>query len=215
MVGWVAVDSLETSGTIGAVASSRIVPPTVTSSHINLIIYHRSSGNVCSDRHEPVVGVAVGVPVAASKEPESSSVRPARRGQRMRTDYDTLVDDIAARADIGNLASAERAAIEVLLTFGERVSADDANALGVVLPGALGDAVTERADPHENLGAEAFVSRIAEREGIGVDEADALRHAMAVMATIAAHGGHDELRRARDSLPNEYDPLFETADIAP
>ena len=132
----------------------------------------------------------------------------------MRTDYDTLVDDIAARGDIGNLASAERAAIETLLTFGERISASEADALGVVLPGALGDAVTERADPHEEVSVEAFVSRIADREGIGVDEADALRHVRAVMATIAAHGGHDELRRARDGLPEEYGPLFETAEIA-
>jgi uncharacterized protein (DUF2267 family) len=132
----------------------------------------------------------------------------------MRTDYDTLVDDIAARADIGNLASAERAAIEVLLTFGELVSADDAAALGVVLPGALGDAVTERADPRPDLAAEGFVSLVAEREGIGVDAADALRHVRAVMATVAAHGGHDELQRARESLPEEYGPLFETAEIA-
>jgi hypothetical protein len=35
------------------------------------------------------------------------------------------------------------------------------------------------------------------------------------MATVAAHGGHDELRQARESLPEGYDPLFETADIAP
>lgn len=132
----------------------------------------------------------------------------------MRTDYDTLVDDIAARADIGNLASAERAAIEVLLTFGERVPATDAAALGVVLPGALGDAVTERANPGEDLSVEEFVTRIASREGIGVDEADAVRHVRAVMATVAAHGGHDELRRARESLPEEYDPLFDTAEIA-
>jgi len=132
----------------------------------------------------------------------------------MRTDYDTLVDDIAARAGIGNLASAERAAIETLVTLGECVSADEAAALGVCLPGALGDAVTERPDPRDRLTAEAFVELVAEREGIGVDAADALRHVRAVVASVAAHGGHDELRRARRGLPEGFAPLFETAEFA-
>ena len=132
----------------------------------------------------------------------------------MRADYDTLVDDIASRADIGNMASAERAAIETLVTFGEYISAGDADALGVVLPGALGDAVTEsRADSPESRTVSAFVSLVAEREGIGVDETQALRHTRAVMATVAAHGGHDELRQARSRLPEEFARLFETVDV--
>lgn len=132
----------------------------------------------------------------------------------MRTDYDTLVDDIASRADIDNLASAERAAIETLLTFGEFISADDAHALGVVLPGALGDAVTERAQPRDDPTPDDFVLLVADREGIGVDENDAVHHIRAVMATIAAHGGRDELERARAQFSEEFAPLFETAELS-
>jgi uncharacterized protein (DUF2267 family) len=132
----------------------------------------------------------------------------------MRTDYDTLVDDIAARADIDNLASAERAAIETLLTFGELLPADDAHALGVVLPGALGDAVTERAQPRDDPTPDRFVTLVAEREGIGVDESDAVHHIRAVMATVAAHGGRDELSRARSQFSDAFDPLFETAELS-
>jgi uncharacterized protein (DUF2267 family) len=132
----------------------------------------------------------------------------------MRTDYDTLVDDIASRADIDNLASAERAAIETLLTFGEFISADDAHALGVVLPGALGDAVTERTRPRDDPTPDDFVLLVADREGIGVDENDAVHHIRAVMATIAAHGGRDELQRARSQFCEEFAPLFETAELS-
>jgi uncharacterized protein (DUF2267 family) len=133
----------------------------------------------------------------------------------MRTDYDTLVDDIATRADIGNLASAERAAIETLLAFGRFIPAGQADALGVVLPGALGDAVTEsRTDTPERQSVEWFVSAVADGQGFGVDDAQAIRHIRAVMATIAAHGGHDELRQTREHLPEEFAPLFEGIGVA-
>jgi len=132
----------------------------------------------------------------------------------MRTDYDTLVDDIAARAEIGNLATAERAAIEALLTLGEFIPANEADALGVVLPGALGDAVTEREESPEELSAEEFVELVAERQGFGVEPTDALAHVRAVVATVANYGGHDEIRQARDQLPEDFAPLFETAELA-
>lgn len=133
----------------------------------------------------------------------------------MRTDYDTLVDDISSRADIGNLANAERAAIETLLTFGEFIPRDAADALGVFLPGALGDAVTESSG--ETVDAESvedFVRLVAERQGFGTTPQDALRHCRAVMATIAAHGGDEELRQARSQLPEDFSALFESAELA-
>lgn len=133
----------------------------------------------------------------------------------MRTNYDTLVDDIASRADIGNLSTAERAAIDTLRTFGEYIPADEAAALGVVLPGALGDAVTQDQDVTPDVRTpEEFVSQVAERQGIGVDDVDALRHSRAVIAAVAVHGGADELQRARNHLPDDFAPLFETADVA-
>ncbi|WP_136716937.1 DUF2267 domain-containing protein [Halorientalis salina] len=131
----------------------------------------------------------------------------------MRTDYDTLVDDIATRAEIDNLAKAERAAIETLLTLGEYVPRSEADALGVFLPGALGDAVTERDESADEPSAEEFVELVAERQGFGVEPADALRHVRAVLATIVSHGGRDEIQRARDGLPDDFDPLFETAEL--
>jgi uncharacterized protein (DUF2267 family) len=132
----------------------------------------------------------------------------------MRTDYDTLVDDFGERAGIDNLANAERAAIETLPTFCAYIEPDQAAALWVLFPGALGAAVTERSDYPEDLSVEAFVALVADRQGFGVDDDDALRHCRAIMATIATHGGHDELRQARNQLPAEFARLFETVDIA-
>lgn len=131
----------------------------------------------------------------------------------MRTDYDTLIDDISTRAEIGNLANAERAAIETLLTFGEFLPSSQADSLGVVLPGALGDAVTERSESPDELTVEEFVELVADRQGFGVQPADALRHIRAVMATISRYGGQDELQKARAQLPDDFTPLFETADL--
>ena len=133
----------------------------------------------------------------------------------MRTNYDTLMDDFASRADIGNLANAERAAIETLLTFGEYISVSEADALGVVLPGALGDAVTEmRTESPDERTVDGFVSVVAERQGFGTTATEALRHTRAILAAIAAHGGHEELQRTRDQLPDEFEPLFEPAELA-
>ncbi len=133
----------------------------------------------------------------------------------MRTDYDTLMDDFASRANIGNLANAERAAIETLLTFGEYISVTEADALGVVLPGALGDAVTElRTESPDERTVEGFVSVVAERQGFGTSATEALRHSRAILAAIAAHGGHEELQRTRNQLPDEFERLFEPAELA-
>ncbi|SDF21918.1 DUF2267 domain-containing protein [Halorientalis regularis] len=132
----------------------------------------------------------------------------------MRTDYDAIMDDFGSRAGIDNMATAERAAIETLLTLGESIPTAEADALGVRLPGALGDAITEHRDTHEERTADEFVVLVADREGIGVSPEDAVIHTRATIATIAAHGGDDELRRVHDHLPESFDPLFETAELA-
>jgi uncharacterized protein (DUF2267 family) len=132
----------------------------------------------------------------------------------MRTDYDAIMDDFGSRAGIDNMATAERAAIETLLTLGESIQTADADALGVVLPGALGDAITDRRDTHEERTADEFVVVVADRQGIGVSPEDAVLHARSLVATVAAHGGDEELRRIRASLPESFDPLFETAELA-
>jgi len=143
------------------------------------------------------------------------TVPAEQRVIEMRTDYDTLVDDISDRGKSGNLANAERAAIETLLTFGEFLPRDEADTLGVFLPGALGDAVTEsREESPDEQTVDNFVTLVAERQGFGTKKQDALRHSRAVMATIAAHGGGDELRAARDQLPEEFSALFETTEPA-
>lgn len=131
----------------------------------------------------------------------------------MRTDYDAMMDDFATRAGIENMATAERAGIEVLLTLGESIPTAEADALGVFLPGALGDAITEHRDASEERTADEFVVLVADREGIGVSPEDAVIHTRAVLATIAAHGGDGELHRVREHLPESFLPLFETAEL--
>lgn len=130
-------------------------------------------------------------------------------------DRDELVQDVASKAQLDSREAAERAAIETLRTFGMHISAGEARDLAEILPDELGEAITSDADEEpEEFGPDQFTELVAEREGTDVDRDEAMRHARATMAAIAEHGGHNELREAREQLPDEFATIFETDELA-
>lgn len=129
-------------------------------------------------------------------------------------DHDAIVDGVATRADLDSRDAAERAAIETLRTLGEHVSTGESDDLATKLPGELGKAVRAHGDAAPpSYDPDAFAARVAEREGGDVSDDDAMAHARAVLAAVAAQGAGQELRDAREQLPDEYDALFETAEL--
>lgn len=128
-------------------------------------------------------------------------------------DRDAILDGIASRTDVDR-TEAERAAIATLTTLGEHVSKGEAQDVAHALPPELGDAATSRsAASPESFDVDEFVRRVVSREGGDVDEAEAVRHVRATFATLADRGARDELREAREQLPNEFASLFDTADV--
>lgn len=128
-------------------------------------------------------------------------------------DREDILDDVARRAGIDSREGTERVVIATLTTLGEHVSAADAQQIARRLPPEISDAATSRssADPESPSAAE-FVRRVASREGGDVDETTAARHVRATMATLAEAGVGDELRDAREHLPEEFGTLFDADD---
>jgi uncharacterized protein (DUF2267 family) len=130
-------------------------------------------------------------------------------------DRDDILDATARRAGLDSQAAAERAVIATMTTLGEHVSKGESQQIAAQLPPELSDAMTSRStDSPEEFEVDEFVQRVASREG-GISEGDAAAHTRAVMATLADAGVRNELQDAREQLPNEFAPLFETDDLDP
>lgn len=130
-------------------------------------------------------------------------------------DRDTIIEDVREKAQLDAESAAERAVIETLRTFGENVSTGQAEDVADVLPDEFADAVTSRADETPPASdPDEFVAAVAEREGSDVSQEEATVHVRAVMAAVAEHGGRNELQEAREQLPDEFDTVFETDELA-
>jgi RND superfamily putative drug exporter len=126
----------------------------------------------------------------------SRRVRPARR-----TD---LVERVATRAGVGP-AEAERATKAALCTLAERITKQETRTLAAQLPDALSRQVRGAARRPERFGADEFVRRMGEREGVADDVART--HARAVLSTLE-DSTVDRLAYARAQLSEDYEPLF-------
>jgi uncharacterized protein (DUF2267 family) len=127
---------------------------------------------------------------------------------------DDILDATARRADLDSERAAERALLATMTTLGEHVPKGESQQMAAQLPPEISDAMTSRStDSPDALAVDEFVRRVASREGDGVSEEDAVVHSRAVIATLAAAGVRDELRDAREQLPDEFATLFETDDL--
>jgi RND superfamily putative drug exporter len=123
-------------------------------------------------------------------------MKPARQSD--------LVERVATRAGVGP-AEAERATKAALCTLAERITKPETRHLATQLPDALSQQVRRAARRPERFGADEFVQRMGEREGVSDDVARA--HARAVFATLE-DTTVDRLAYVRAQLSEDYEPLF-------
>jgi uncharacterized protein (DUF2267 family) len=116
-----------------------------------------------------------------------------------------FVDLVGGRAGLTHPA-ARRATDAALVTLSERITPRESHVLAAQLPRDLRPLVLSPKGGPERFGADEFVRRVGEREGVG--ERDAAAHARAVLATLDEAIAGD-LAYVRAQLSDDYAPLFE------
>ena len=128
-------------------------------------------------------------------------------GQRVTPARTTdLIERVGARAGVGP-AEAERATRAALCTLAERITRKESKALAAQLPGTLADQIRGASRRPERFGADEFVARMGEREG--VPDATARAHARAVLTTLEDNAT-DRLAYVRAQLSDDYAAFFTT-----
>jgi RND superfamily putative drug exporter len=128
---------------------------------------------------------------------------PGRRVER--ASRHVLVGEIAARGGLGH-GEAERAARAALCTLAERITRRETRTLAAQLPPGLSETIRKAARRPERFGADEFLRRMSEREGVSPEEAR--RHARAVMTTLE-DSTTDHLEYIRAQLSPDFQELFE------
>jgi putative drug exporter of the RND superfamily len=128
---------------------------------------------------------------------------PGRRVRRLSTRE--FLDLVGGRTGLPR-SGAQRATDAALVTLSERITPRETNVLAAQLPRDLRGLVLSPPGGTERFGAEEFVRRVGEREGIGDDEAAA--HARAVLRTLDEAVAGD-LDYVRAQLSPDYAPLFD------
>ena len=121
----------------------------------------------------------------------------------MQLDHDRFIELVAEWADIG-FDSAERAARATLETLGERIDRGEAQQIAERLPPEVAPWVAT-AGPAAGFDVDEFLRRVAEREGVGVPEAE--RHARAVFEVLR-HVLEREFDDVVAELPRNFAPLL-------
>ena len=128
---------------------------------------------------------------------------PGRRVRRLSTRE--FLDLVGGRTGLPR-SGAQRATDAALVTLSERITPRETNVLAAQLPRDLRGLVLSPAGGTERFGAEEFVRRVGEREGVDDDEAAA--HARAVLRALDEAVAGD-LDYVRAQLSPDYAPLFD------
>ena len=123
--------------------------------------------------------------------------------------FSDFTGEVQHRIDAGTQGEAVRTTRAVLTTLGERLGAGEASDFAAPLPMEIDRHLLE-AEAAQQFSYDEFVDRVAERAGM--DEADAAFAAKAVVALAAQQAPPGERTDVRDSLPPEFNELFEFAD---
>ena len=123
--------------------------------------------------------------------------------------YKQFVGQVQHRLELAEFGQAVRATRATLTTLGERLHEGEATDLASPLPMEI-DRYLSEADSGQRFDYNEFLDRVAEREG--VDRADANYHAQQLVALLAEVVPPGNLEKARNGLPEDYEPLFEVAD---
>jgi putative drug exporter of the RND superfamily len=126
-------------------------------------------------------------------------------GRRVRgISANEFIELVGGRAGLTHPA-ARRATDAALVTLSERITQHESHVLAAQLPPDLRPFVLTPKGGPERFGADEFVRRIGEREG--VDALEAAAHARAVLATLDEAIAGD-LEYVRAQLSDDYAPLF-------
>jgi uncharacterized protein (DUF2267 family) len=119
-------------------------------------------------------------------------------------DYDKFMSALQDAVGLDR-DGAERAAQATLRTLADRLSTEQARRLVDLLPPELGPALFQFGLP-EQLDVDAFLRRVADREG--VDLPVARRHAALVLGVLARAVGPDEFDGVAATFPKDFTTLL-------
>jgi uncharacterized protein (DUF2267 family) len=122
-------------------------------------------------------------------------------------DYEQFIKIVEEQTGLGAEA-AERAAWATLRTLAERLSKGEARDLRGELPAEMKPWVYTEGDP-DPFNVDEFLRRVAEREGVGIKQAE--RHARAVFWALGHAVSAEEIADLAADLPHDFAPLVAEA----
>ena len=118
---------------------------------------------------------------------------------------DQFLAEVKNLADLGNDEEAEKATRATLEALRERLAGNEPSNLAAQLPPEIASYV-EGSGGQGSFDLAEFYSGVAQKEGVGQDEAAKHARAVATVLQTAVTGG--ELDHVRSQLGNEYKELF-------
>lgn len=122
--------------------------------------------------------------------------------------YDALVNEVRARAELEDRTGAERAITTTLDVLGERLAGGEPSDLAAQLPPEIKGLLEQHTGEGERFGVDEFLRRVAERHGEGCTLEEVEHKAVTVLAVISESVSHGEFDDLRQQLPTEYHSLL-------
>lgn len=116
-----------------------------------------------------------------------------------------LLAEVRILAELDSNEDAEKVIRATLETLKERLAGEEPSDLAAQLPPKIAPYV-DREGGRESFSAKEFYSRVAQKEGVGVEEA--VKHARAVAAVLQTAVTGGELDDVRSQLWDDYKELF-------
>jgi uncharacterized protein (DUF2267 family) len=118
---------------------------------------------------------------------------------------DQFIAEVRNLAELENNEEAEKAIRATLETLKERLAGNEPSNLAAQLPPEVASYV-EGDGGRQSFSVDEFYDRVAQREGVGHDEA--VRHARAVATVVQTAVTGGEIDDVRSQLGNDYEELF-------
>ncbi len=116
-----------------------------------------------------------------------------------------FIAEVRNLAELESNEDAQKAIRVTLQTLKERLAGNEPSNLAAQLPPEVSGFV-EGDGGQEAFSVQGFYERVAQREGVGTDEA--IRHARAVATVLQTAVTEGELEDVRSQLSDDYEELF-------